>query len=188
MALPRTKPKTPPASSAEPRLWLYHKQGMKPLTVAGFATSLGTVEPALPPESEAEGLVLLTNDAEVARLMALPAIGWVRRYFLLAETKIKPETIAEWAAGPVANGAPYGPIEMLAADKVGAAQWYSVTLREGKGRSLTALCKGYGIKIKRLARVSLGPFQLGELAPGAIEELPPAQWQAHMGGKFKRTK
>lgn len=191
MALPRktAKPTAAPprATPSAARLWLYHQPVRKPLDLKSLGAKLGEVSPVMTFETEAEGLVLLTNDTEVSRLMALPSVGWVRHYFLLSEAVLIPALLAELAAGPTIGGTPYGPVEVKAAAREGKSQWYAVTLREGRGRSLAALCMHYKIKVKRLARLGIGPFQLGELAPGAIEELPPAHWQAHLGGKFSRT-
>lgn len=191
MASPRptAKPAQPvlPKHTAGSRLWIYNRPDASPPAPTAFA-ELGKVEIALPPETAALGLLLLTNDHEVSRLLSLPAAGWVRRYLIEVEGKIAPALIAQWAAGTTIDNLPYGPVEVRAAEKVGRRQWYAVTLREGRGRTLAVLIAASQVPARRLCLTSLGPFQLGALAPGAIEELPPDVWQAQLGGKFKRAK
>ncbi|WP_309091766.1 pseudouridine synthase [Phenylobacterium sp.] len=124
-----------------------------------------------------EGLLLLTNDGGLARALELPATGIVRRYRARAHGRITQERLDKLKDGITVEGVRYGAIEArLDKAKEGreaANLWITVTLHEGKNREVRRVLEAVGLKVNRLIRLSYGPFALGTLGVGEIEEVGP---------------
>ncbi|OYR07723.1 pseudouridine synthase [Brucella grignonensis] len=163
------------------RLWLYHKP-------AGLVTTnrdpegRPTVFEALPPEMprvlsvgrldiNTEGLLLLTNDGGLSRVLELPSTGWLRRYRVRAHGKVTQAQLDELKNGIAVDGVFYGSIEATLEREQGANVWISIGLREGKNREVKNILGALGLTVGRLIRVSFGPFQLGDLEEGAVREI-----------------
>lgn len=171
-----------PLPTAEPvRLWRYHKpRGL--VTTHKDPQDRPTVFQSLPPELgrtisvgrldfNTEGLLLLTNDGALARHMELPATGWLRRYRVRAHGRITQSDLDKLKEGVTIEGVSYGPIE-AALDKVqGHNTWMTIGLREGKNREVRNVLASLGLSVNRLIRISFGPFQLLDLAPGSVESV-----------------
>lgn len=181
----------PLAEPEPPRIWLYHKP-------AGLVTTerdekgRETVFDALPDDMprvvsvgrldiNSEGLLLLTNDGELKRTMELPATGWLRRYRVRIKGSISEAKLDELRAGIEVDGVRYAPIEAKFDRQQGANAWLTVGLREGKNREIRRLMEAQGVVVNRLLRISYGPFQLGQLKPGAVEELKQRVVRDQMG-------
>jgi 23S rRNA pseudouridine2605 synthase len=171
-------------ATEEPRLWLYYK----PL---GLVTShrdekgRSVVFDALPKELprvvsvgrldlNTEGLLLLTNDGGLSRHMELPATGWKRRYRARIYGLQSPALLEKLARGVTVDGVKYGPVEVqIEGGKTeGKNCWAVVTLTEGKNREIRKVFDHIDCKVSRLIRVAYGPFQLGNLNPGEVKEVP----------------
>src|SRR3954451_24053419 len=172
-----------PLPDLEPtRLWRYHKpDGL--VTTARDEKGRQTVFEVLPAELPrvisvgrldltTEGLLLLTNDGELARFLELPATGWLRRYRVRVNGIVDPQRLAALARGVTLDGLQYGPIEAVLDRQQNANAWLTISLREGKNREVRKVMESLGLTVNRLIRVSYGPFQLGKLERGAIEEVP----------------
>ncbi len=133
-----------------------------------------------------EGLLLLTNDGGLARLLELPATGWVRRYRVRANGKVTPEALEALKDGLQVDGVQYGPIDAKLDKEQGANVWLTVALREGRNREVKKICEHLGLKVGRLIRTSFGPFQLGELARGAVDEISQKVLNEQVRGGTKR--
>jgi 23S rRNA pseudouridine2605 synthase len=164
------------------RLWRYHKprglvtthrdpQG-RPTIFAALPKGLPRVISVGRLDLNSEGLILLTNDGELARHLELPATGWVRRYRARAHGAVDPKRLAALADGVTIAGIAYGPVEAALERQQGSNAWLTVALREGKNREVRRILEHLGLQVGRLIRVSYGPFQLGALARGAVEEVP----------------
>lgn len=119
-----------------------------------------------------EGLLLLTNDGELARRLELPATGWVRRYRVRVNGKVDTAALAKLADGIEIEGVRYGAIEAVLDRQQGDNAWLTMSLTEGKNREIRKVCAHFGWTVSRLIRLSYGPFQLGHLAKGEAEEVP----------------
>jgi 23S rRNA pseudouridine2605 synthase len=118
-----------------------------------------------------EGLLLLTNDGALARVLELPATGWLRRYRVRAHGSVTQPELDALRDGISVEGVQYGPVE-AALDRVqGSNLWLTFAIREGKNREVRNVLGALGLTVTRLIRVSFGPFQLGELAEGEVEEV-----------------
>lgn len=172
-----------PLAEPEPtRLWRYHKP-------AGLVTThkdekgretlfdklpaeLGRVISVGRLDLTAEGLLLLTNDGELARKLELPATGWIRRYKVRIHGTVAPERLAALEQGVTIDGVRYGPIKADLERQQGANAWCTVSLTEGKNREVRRVFEFLGCPVTRLIRLAYGPFQLGSLARGTVEEVP----------------
>jgi 23S rRNA pseudouridine2605 synthase len=124
-----------------------------------------------------EGLLLLTNDGGLARGLELPGAGVVRRYRARAHGRITQERLDKLKDGITVEGVRYGSIEARL-DKAkegaqGSNLWITVTLAEGKNREVRRVLEALGLKVNRLIRLAYGPFALGALQVGEIEEVGP---------------
>ncbi|HEY4473049.1 MAG TPA: pseudouridine synthase [Stellaceae bacterium] len=180
------------------RLWRYHK-------AAGLVTThrdekgRPTVFAALPSglprlisigrlDLNSEGLLLLTNDGGLARRLELPATGWVRRYKVRVHGDVDPARLAALSAGVTVDRISYGPIRARLDRQQGSNAWITLSLQEGKNREVRRVLEQLGYPVTRLIRLAYGPFQLGHLARGMIEEVPGKvlQEQLGVGGKGAR--
>jgi 23S rRNA pseudouridine2605 synthase len=128
-----------------------------------------------------EGLLLLTNDGALARRLELPANGWIRRYRARVYGAVDPLRLAALAKGVEVEGVAYGPIEAMLDRQQGRNAWVTVALREGKNREVRRVMEYLGLQVTRLIRVAYGPFQLGQLARGGVEEVPPRVLRDQVG-------
>lgn len=164
------------------RLWRYHKpSGL--VTTARDEKGRETVFDRLPADLPrvvsigrldltTEGLLLLTNDGELARFLELPATGWTRRYRVRVFGEVDEKQLAALEKGPTIEGVKYGPIEAVLDRIQGRNAWLTVSLKEGKNREIRKVMESLGLQVNRLIRVAYGPFQLGKLEEGAVEEVP----------------
>jgi 23S rRNA pseudouridine2605 synthase len=128
-----------------------------------------------------EGLLLLTNDGGLARVLELPATGWLRRYRVRALGRVMQEALDRLRGGITVAGVHYGPIEATLDREQGANVWLTVGIREGKNREVRRMLEHLGLKVNRLIRVAFGPFELGELEDGKVQEVPTNELREKLG-------
>lgn len=119
-----------------------------------------------------EGLLLLTNDGELARTLELPTTGWVRRYRVRVNGRVDPAALSKLAEGVTVDGVRYAGVRATLDRQQHDNAWLTMSLTEGKNREIRKLCEYFGWQVNRLIRIAYGPFQLGDLKPGAVEEVP----------------
>lgn len=118
-----------------------------------------------------EGLLLLTNDGGLARVLELPETGWLRRYRVRAHGTVTQDRLDRLKHGIEIDGITYGAIEATLERPQGSNVWLTFAMREGKNREVKNVLGHLGLAVNRLIRVSFGPFQLGDLPSGAVEEI-----------------
>ena len=128
-----------------------------------------------------EGLLLLTNDGGLARVLELPATGWLRRYRVRALGRVAQGALDRLRNGIAVEGVRYGPIEATLDREQGANVWLTVGIREGKNREVRKVMEALGLKVNRLIRVAYGPFELGDLDDGAVEEVQTDELRKQLG-------
>lgn len=183
------------ADAEQTRLWLYHKPRGLVTThrdPQGRATVFGALPPDLPRvisvgrlDYNSEGLLLLTNDGELARRLELPSTSWTRRYRVRVHGVPDPKGLARLKQGVTVEGIQYGPIEARLDSQKGANAWLTISLREGKNREIRVVMGYLGLEVNRLIRVAYGPFQLGALTEGEVKEVPGKVLSEQLGLKDK---
>lgn len=128
-----------------------------------------------------EGLLLLTNDGGLARLLELPQTGWVRRYRVRAKGQTDQAQLDTLKDGVTVDGVDYAGITATLDRTQGANTWLTMSLREGKNREIKRVLEPLGLEVNRLIRLSFGPFQLLDLAEGAVEEVRPRVLRDQLG-------
>ncbi len=119
-----------------------------------------------------EGLLLLTNDGEVARYVELPSSKWTRIYRARVYGIINMERLAKLQKGIVIDGIKYGGIKVEMEQERDFNSWLKISLAEGKNREIKKVLEHFGLKVSRLIRISFGPFHLGGLPVGDVKEVP----------------
>jgi 23S rRNA pseudouridine2605 synthase len=165
------------------RLFRYHKPvGL--MTTHKDPEGRPTVFEKLPPglprlisvgrlDLNSEGLLLLTNDGALARLLERPETGWLRRYRVRVNGFVDEPALAALAKGITIEGERYGPIDAGLDSRKGDNSWLTIGLREGRNREVRKVMAHLGLATSRLIRIAYGPFQLGLLTRGSVEEVPP---------------
>src|SRR5579864_9344804 len=128
-----------------------------------------------------EGLLLLTNDGGLARVLELPATAWLRRYRVRALGRVLQPALDKLRNGLSVGGVRYGPIEATLDREQGANVWLTLGIREGKNREVRNVLETLGLKVNRLIRVAFGPFELGDLEDGAVEEIDTDELRKQLG-------
>jgi 23S rRNA pseudouridine2605 synthase len=184
----------PVGAAEETQLWLYHKPtGL--MTTHKDPEGRRTVFDSLPKhlprvisvgrlDINSEGLLLLTNDGEVARKLELPATGWLRRYRVRVWGQADEEKLEKLAKGVTVDGIKYGPITATLERQMKSNAWLIVSLREGKNREVRKVLEHLGLEVSRLIRVSYGPFKLGNLEPGGVKRVPKSVLADQLGEDF----
>jgi 23S rRNA pseudouridine2605 synthase len=186
----------PLAAREPPRLWRYHKPKGR-VTTHKDPEGRPTVFEALPEnlprlisvgrlDFNTEGLLLLTNDGDLARHLELPSTGWTRRYRVRAYGQVSEEQLKELADGVTIDRMNYGPVDASLEREQGDNVWIAISIREGKNREVRRIMEHLGLTVNRLIRVSFGPFMLGELETGQIEEVKVAVLKDQLGPRLSR--
>ncbi|HEV2154099.1 pseudouridine synthase [Bradyrhizobium sp.] len=175
------------------RLFLYHKPRGLMTThddPEGRPTVFDNLPEGLPRlisvgrlDFNTEGLLLLTNDGGLARTLELPDTGWLRRYRVRAHGEVTQAQLDELKNGIEIEGVKYGPIEASLERDQGANVWLVFAIREGKNREVRNVCAHLGLEVNRLIRVSYGPFQLGEIPEGQVDEIRSRVLREQLGDK-----
>lgn len=191
----------PLPGARQTRLFLYHKPAGL-VTTAKDELGRKTVFETLPGamgrvisigrlDLNSEGLLLLTNDGELSRWLELPATGWKRRYRVRVHGTVDERRLRNLAHGITVDGVRYESIEATFEDEerkqTAANTWLVVTLKEGKNREIRKVMEAIGLSVNRLIRISYGPFNLGRLNPGDIQEVYPDTMKDQLGGFFKKN-
>ena len=134
-----------------------------------------------------EGLLLLTNDGGLARSLELPDTGWLRRYRVRAHGEVTQAQLDELKKGVEVDGVKYGSIDATLERDKGANVWIVFAIREGKNREVRNVMAHLGLEVNRLIRISYGPFQLGELEEGQVEEIKTRVLREQLGEKIVAT-
>lgn len=171
-----------PLSAPEPvRLWLFHKPAGVVTTTKdekGRKTVFDILPEDLPRvqtvgrlDLNSEGLLLLTNDGGIKRKLELPSTGWVRKYRVRLKGAPNDADFDPLRKGLTVDGDRFQPMSVTLDRQQGANAWLTIGLREGKNREIRRAIEAVGFQVNRLIRISYGPFQLGELKVGLVEEV-----------------
>ncbi len=178
------------------RLWIYHKPTGR-LTTYHDPEGRPTIFEALPEnmprvisvgrlDLNTEGLLLLTNDGGLARWLELPSTGWVRTYRVRVNGRFHHKRLEEVSKGVTIDGVSYRSVDIkLDERKEGVNQWMTVGITEGKNREVRKLLEYAGMTVNRLIRTSYGPFELGKLQRGSVNEVAQSSLKINCQEYFK---
>jgi 23S rRNA pseudouridine2605 synthase len=184
------------AAAERTRLFLFHKpRGL--VTTERDPEGRNTVFAALPPDLprlvavgrldiNTEGLLLLTNDGGLARVLELPSTGWLRRYRVRAHGTIDQAALDRLSGGVIIDGVDYLGVEAKLDREQGSNAWLTLGLREGKNREIKKILEHLGLAVNRLIRVSFGPFELGDLPEGEVMEVRTRVIRDQLGVKLAK--
>src|SRR5271165_520737 len=184
------------AAPERTRLFLFHKvRGL--VTTARDPEGRPTIFDALPPDLprlvavgrldiNTEGLMLLTNDGGLARVLELPSTGWLRSYRVRAHGHIDQPQLDALSNGITIDGIDYAGIEARLDREQGSNAWITMGLREGKNREIKKVLEHLGLAVNRLIRISFGPFELGDLAEGEVAEVRTRVLRDQLGAKLAK--
>lgn len=174
-----------------PRMWLYHKPAGLVTTTRdeqGRETIFDKLPEGMPRvlsvgrlDLNSEGLLLLTNDGGIKRKLELPSTGWVRRYRVRLKGRPTEESFEPLRKGIEVDGERFQPMEVTLDRQQGANAWVTIGLREGKNREIRRAMEAIGFTVNRLIRIAYGPFQLGTLQQGEVQELRPRVIRDQLG-------
>jgi len=182
------------------RLWIYHKPpGListnsdpegRPTIFDKLPGDLPRVVTVGRLDMASEGLILLTNDGDLARRLELPASGWRRRYRARVFGRVDTMALAQLSKGVTVEGVTYGPIEAALEITKGeggskANSWIVISLAEGRNREVRRVMEHLGFSVSRLIRTAYGPFQLGKLKRGAVRTVPQKVLDEQLGTALK---
>nr|WP_294254411.1 pseudouridine synthase [uncultured Sphingomonas sp.] len=171
----------PVAEAAPARLFRYHKAaGLltaerdftgRPTIYDNLPEGLPRVIPVGRLDLNTEGLLLLTTDGELKRELELPSTGVERSYRARAYGQVSQEQLEDLMLGIEIEGVQYGPINANIERRTGANLWIEMTLTEGKNREVRRVLEHLGLQVSRLIRTRYGPFYLGDLPAGDVDEI-----------------
>lgn len=164
------------------KLWMYHKQRGYLVTnydPEGRSTIFDQLKNKIETrfisvgrlDMDSEGLILLTNDGDLARKLELPATGWLRKYRVRVHGYVVPKDLAPLKNGIIIDGIRYGRIDAALDRQQGSNAWLTLSFREGKNREVRKVMNHLGYNVNRLIRISFGPFNLKNLPSGELEEV-----------------
>ncbi|GKQ54448.1 pseudouridine synthase [Bradyrhizobium sp. Ce-3] len=178
------------------RLFMYHKPRGLMTTHAdpeGRPTVFDNLPEGLPRlisigrlDFNTEGLLLLTNDGGLARTLEHPDTGWLRRYRVRAHGEVTQGQLDQLKDGVEVDGVKYGPIDATLERDQSSNVWVVFAIREGKNREVRNVMAHLGLEVNRLIRISYGPFQLGELEEGKVEEVKTRVLREQLGEKIAK--
>lgn len=181
----------PLAAAEAARLWRYYKpvglvtsardEKGRPTVFERLPAEMGRVMSVGRLDIASEGLLLLTNDGALKRRLELPSTGWLRKYRARARGAPTEADLEPLRRGITLEGERFQPMEVRIDRQQGANAWLTVGIREGRNREVRRALESVGLAVNRLIRVSYGPFQLGDLAPGGVEEVKPKVLRDQLG-------
>ncbi len=185
----------PLAGNEETKVWRYHKPAgliVSHNDPEGRTTIFERMPPGMPRvisigrlDLNSEGLMLLTNNGELARHMEKPDTGWIRRYRVRVNGRVDGAALAKLEKGVTISGIRYGAIKAELDRQQGANAWVTMALTEGKNREIRKVMEHLGYQVTRLIRTTYGPFQLGNMARGAVTEVSRKMLRESVPNSFK---
>ncbi len=181
-----------PVAQPEPaRLWLYYKplglvtserdEKGRPTVFDHLPEDLPRVMSVGRLDLNSEGLLLLTNDGEIKRRLELPSTGWLRKYRVRVNGAVTDAVLEPLRKGITIDGERFQPMAVTLDKVQGANAWLTIGIREGRNREIRRAISHIGLIVNRLIRTSYGPFKLGVMEPGAVEEIRPKIMRDQLG-------
>jgi 23S rRNA pseudouridine2605 synthase len=124
-----------------------------------------------------EGLLLLTNDGELAQRLAHPSHEIGKTYLVKVRGHLGPAACERLAKGVLLDDGPTAPARIDRVRGTTGHTWFEITIHEGRNRQVRRMCEAIGHPVARLKRIRLGFLELGDLPSGEYRQLTPGEVQ-----------
>lgn len=172
------------ASYSKPKLWMVNKlagelvaekdpQKNRPLLydrIKAYVPNISSIKPVFRLEFNTEGLLLLTDNGELAKLLCDPSQGLIRHYRAKIHGLITASKLEGFRRGPVVNGLRYSGMSATIQHKSGTQTWMALSCPDSKSRAVKTVCEHLHLTLTRLICVGFGPYKLNDLPAGNIVE------------------
>lgn len=142
-------------------------------------------------DKQSTGLMLMTNDGDLAHKLTHPRFGHEKTYHVTLDGKIAPELLSQWRRGVKLDGRRTAPAKIRVLQQDASFTQLEIVMREGRKRQIRRIASLFGCSIKQLARQSIGPLNLGDLKPGQWRHLSTKEvreLQATVGNSLARPR
>lgn len=126
-------------------------------------------------DKQSEGLILMTNDGELAHRLTHPRYGHKKRYRVLISGFADDRRLEKWRNGIVLDERMTAPVAIQVLSRQTDHTWLQIDMREGRKRQIRRVAALLDFEVRRLLREKIGPLALGDLAPGAWRHLTPSE-------------
>ena len=144
-------------------------------TVVDLAGQPSRVYPVGRLDTDSEGLILLTNDGDLAMRLTHPRFGVEKEYRALVRGPVDRPLASQLSRGIMLDGRPTAPARFEVDGRVEGGTWMRVTLHEGRNRQIRRMAEAVGLEVVRLIRVRIGTVRLGRLPVGKVRALTEAE-------------
>lgn len=144
------------------------------IDVAGHLYPVGRLD------RQSEGLILMTNDGELAHKITHPRYGHKKIYEVTLEGNISPEAVLQWTQGVMLDDKHTAPVRIENIRRQGGTTRLQIVMREGRKRQIRRVAAQLGHPVRRLIRQQIGPLKLGDLEAG--------KWRHLTADEVKRLK
>lgn len=117
-------------------------------------------------DKQSTGLILMTNDGDLAHKLTHPRYGHEKTYNVTVEGKISPENLQQWRRGVYLEGRKSAPAQIRVINQEMSFTRLEIVMREGRKRQIRRIASMLGHPVKQLVREKIGPISLGKLKPG----------------------
>ena len=120
---------------------------------------------------DSEGLMLLTNDGDLAYKMTHPKFEIDKTYHVLVKGVMPPKAIGYLEQGVTIEGKKTAPAKVSISEAQPNNTWIDITIHEGRNRQIRKMCEAVGYPVMRLIRTHLGPWELGDIPTGKYRQI-----------------
>ena len=124
---------------------------------------------------DSEGLLIMTNDGDLANRLTHPRYTLPRTYHVRLKGEISGEVVEKLRKGVWLSEGKTGPVRVFVKKREREMSIVEVTITEGMNREVRRVFAKFGLKVRRLKRIKLGPLSLGSLGPGQWRALTPKE-------------
>jgi 23S rRNA pseudouridine2605 synthase len=148
-------------------------------TVRSLVPVEGTLYPVGRLDVDSEGLILLTNDGDLANRLTHPRYGHEKEYRVLVARHPDEQQLTAWRHGVVLeDGYHSSPVQVEVESHSGKGTWLRVVMNEGRKRQIRDTCRQIGLPVVSIVRVRIGSLRLGNLKPNQWKYLTPSEIEA----------
>ena len=140
-------------------------------TVRDLIDLSGHIYPVGRLDKQSDGLILMTNDGELAHKLTHPRYGHEKMYHALLDGDIPPSFLQQWRKGVLLEGKMTAPVNITLLKQKPDHTWLRIIMREGRKRQIRRIAAQFGYPVQKLTRKQIGPLQLGNLRPGEWRHL-----------------